>query len=105
MATRSEKITITKPASVPRSEAESAGEVADKRPRNMPRAGLVTEGFALVVDGKEKSHFDSAAAATEAGLELKRAFPVLQVGVRDAVGKSTTRIDLPEAGSAGPAKS
>jgi hypothetical protein len=91
MASRPGTITISKPAVS--ADAEERHE--EKRPRNLPPVDVTAVGFALMVDGKAKSHFDNAKAATEAGLTLKRAFPVVQVVVYDAVEKTRTLIELP----------
>jgi hypothetical protein len=99
---RNEKITI-KSASADTS-AEAADEGGEKRPRNLPAVNARSEGFSLVVDGKAKSHYADEAAATSAGLTLKRSFPMLQITVYDAVKKIGTRIELPGAsGAATPA--
>ena len=92
MATRSGTITISKPATAEAS-AEDRPAAEEKRPRNLPAVDAATVGFSLVVDGKAKSHFDTAEAATAAALALKRAFPVVQVVVYDAVAKTRTLIE------------
>ena len=92
MASRPGTITITKSAEA---RAEERASDNEKRPRNLPPVNVAEEGFALVVDGKAKSHYDNAKAATDAGLALKRAYPVVQVVVYDAVEKSRTLIELP----------
>jgi hypothetical protein len=101
MARSSKTITITRPDAEERAEGRAPGEGGEKRPRNLPAVNIAVEGFSLMVDGKAKSHYDNAAAATEAGLALKRAFPMLQIVVYDAAEKTRTRIDLP--GSTPPA--
>lgn len=98
MASRPGTITITKPAAAADALAEERHE--EKRPRNLPPVDVTAVGFSLVVDGKAKSHYDSAAAATAAGLALKRAYPVVQVVVYDAVEKTRTTIELPTGASA-----
>ncbi len=91
MAKRTETITISKSADA---SAEGRSD-SEKRPRNLPPVDVAEVGFSLVVDGKTKSHYDSAQAASDAGLALKRAFPVVQVAVYDAVEKTRTLIELP----------
>ncbi len=89
---RKETITIKQAAA----NAETvAGDGGEQRPRNLPPVNAASEGFALVVDGKAKSHYADAAAASEAGLVLKRAYPMLQVLVYDAIQKTGSRIELP----------
>ena len=98
---RNEKITIKTPAAD--ASSQTADEGGEKRPRNLPAVNARSEGFSLVVDGKAKSHYADAAAASSAGLALKQSFPMLQVTVYDAVQKIGTRIELP--GTSSPAKS
>ena len=97
MAQRS-KITISKLPPVPEDGVgRSVSASDDSRPRNLPPSRLIQEGFSLFVDGKAKSLYATAAAASEAGLALKRAFPMLQVEVYDAAAKVRTRIELASA--------
>jgi len=94
VASRPGTITIKKPADAAPQGEEPAE--SGKRPRNLPPADVAAVGFSLVVDGKAKSHYDSAKAASEAGLALKRAFPVVQVAVYDAAEKTRSLIELPD---------
>jgi hypothetical protein len=59
------------------------------QPRNIQRADAPpADGFSLVVDGHFKTHYDSEAAAQEAGDELFGRFPMLQVLIYDAATKT-----------------
>jgi hypothetical protein len=48
------------------------------------------------VDGKIKSQHPTAEAATKAGAELKRRFPVLKVMIYDAAVKTRTLVEAAE---------
>ncbi|MDA9534094.1 MULTISPECIES: hypothetical protein [unclassified Bradyrhizobium] len=64
-------------------------QTGEIEPRNIQRADVApTDGFSLVVDGHFKTHYESAAAAQEAGAELLGRFPMLQVLVYDAATKT-----------------
>jgi hypothetical protein len=53
--------------------------------RAIPRGdALPTKGYAVAVDMKIKSEYDTAEAAFKAAAEIKRKFPVVQVTVYDA---------------------
>ncbi len=81
-------------ASEPRDSADVADEVEEQRPGNLRPNSFPTEGFSLEVDGKIKSQYATAEAATAAGAELKRKFPVIQVMIYDAAGKTRTLVDV-----------
>ena len=49
------------------------------------------------MDGKIKSQYPDLADAMKAGLDLKKKYPVIQVTVYDAVAKTRTAVELPEA--------
>ena len=78
------------------SEPAERDETEGHRPRNPPPSSLPTEGFSVEVDGKMKSEHPTAEAATKIGADLKRRFPVLQVTIYDAVGKTRTLITAAE---------
>ncbi len=78
--------------------AEHETEV--RQPRNAPPNAFPTTGFSVEVDGKIKSEHPTAEAATKIGADLKRRFPVLQVTIYDAVGKTRTMIEAPKAEAA-----
>jgi hypothetical protein len=69
----------------------------DKRPRNLRASTSPVEGFAVTVDGKIKSQYPELADAMKAGLDLKKKYPVIQVTIYDAVAKTRTAVELPEA--------
>ena len=50
----------------------------------------------MAVDGKIKSHHMTSEAATKAGMEIKRNYPVVQVMVFDAVAGTRTPVELPK---------
>ena len=61
----------------------------ETQPRNIQRADVApTEGFSLVADGHLKTHYDNEKAAQQAGAELFRKFPMLQVLIYDAATKT-----------------
>ena len=95
MAVRSVTKGILK-APEPRDGAEErvADDAEEQRPRNMPPNTFPTEGFSIEVDGKIKSQHPTAEAAANAGADLKRRFPVIQVMIYDAAGKTRTLVDV-----------
>jgi hypothetical protein len=68
----------------------------DARPRNLKANLIPTEGYGLEVDGRVKSQYETAEAATKAGLELKRKYPQIQVKVFDAKVRTRTAVELAE---------
>jgi len=61
--------------------------------KNVDRADIMpSSGFILEVDGRMKKQFDSESGARAEALELKTRFPMLQVNVYDAVGKTRTPV-------------
>lgn len=64
-----------------------------KKPANLRANAMPTEGYVLAVDGKLKTHFDTASAATAAAIKLKQSFPVLQVAVYDAKERAYTSVE------------
>jgi len=67
---------------------------AEKRAN--PRGdALPVDGYGIAVDGKIKSHHETANAALKGGLEIKRKFPVVQVTVFDAAERTHTPVELP----------
>jgi hypothetical protein len=67
-----------------------------KKPTNKRGDALPTDGFGLEVDGKVKSQYATAEAATKAGLAIKRNFPVVQISVFDAAKQTHTIVELPK---------
>jgi hypothetical protein len=55
-------------------------------------SNLPTNGFALVVDGRIKTEFSTREGAEQGALDLKRRFPMLQIGVYDAHEKQHHRV-------------
>lgn len=55
-----------------------------KRPKNLPANALPRDGFVLVVDGVLKTHFETSAEATKAGLALKEKYPVIHLEIFNA---------------------
>jgi len=51
-----------------------------------------TTGFAIEIDGRIKTEFDTREGAESGALELKRRFPALQVRVYDAETQSRHEI-------------
>ena len=93
MAVRSTTKSLLK-ASEPSAGADDrADDAEEQRPRNLPPNTFPTEGFSIEVDGKIKSQHATAEAATQAGAELKRRFPVLKVMVYDAAVKTRTLVE------------
>jgi hypothetical protein len=67
----------------------------EPQPRNITRADLVmTEGFALEVDGRMKTIFPTLEAAQKRARDLKAEFPMLQVKVYDAAEKKLLELSL-----------
>jgi hypothetical protein len=56
--------------------------------------GLLTSGYAMVVDGQAKKEFDSRDRALKAARELKGRFPNLQVKVLDAETRQSEKVEL-----------
>ena len=64
-----------------------------QQPRNIQRANIAPEkGYAMVVDGRFKTHFSERSAAKKAATELLARYPMLQVEIYDAEAKSRTRV-------------
>ena len=64
-----------------------------KKPANLRANAMPTEGYVLAVDGKLKTHFETAKDAAAAAAKLKASFPVLQVAVYDAKERVYTAVD------------
>jgi hypothetical protein len=54
---------------------------------------LPTTGFALEIDGRIKTEFDTRAGAESGAIELKRRFPALQIRVYDAQTQSRHEVE------------
>ena len=70
---------------LPQSQADDAKEAnmsqETEKPKNLRANTLPTDGFALCVDGKMKTRYETSQQATAAGLQLKQTYPVIQVTV------------------------
>ncbi len=58
-------------------------------------AELPTSGYALEVDGRMKTLFQTLEGARAGAQELKRRFPVLQIRIYDAAAKTRSEIGAP----------
>jgi len=81
---------------LPQSQAEDAKEAnmsqETEKPKNLRANTLPTDGFALCVDGKMKTRYETSQQATAAGLQLKQTYPVIQVTVYDAAARLYTPV-------------
>ncbi|MGY4318056.1 hypothetical protein [Bradyrhizobium quebecense] len=66
----------------------SIEETEPKKPLRADRPP--TEGFVIIVDKHFKSEFDTAEAAEASGRQLKASYPMLQIEIYDAAGKTRT---------------
>ena len=76
--------------------AEQPANNGATRPKNPPANVRPTEGYVLEIDGKFKSEYKTSDAAMEAGLELKKKFPHVQVKVYDAKERTRRLVELSE---------
>ena len=58
--------------------------------------------YLLQVDRQTKGSFQTSEAAQSAALEIKKAFPILQVSIYDNVTKSSALMELPAASARRP---
>jgi len=83
---------------LPQSQADDAKEAnmsqETEKPKNLRANTLPTDGFALCVDGKMKTRYETSQQATTAGLQLKQTYPVIQVTVYDAAARLYTPVEL-----------
>ncbi len=86
MATRQRTATITIEASPEKTGQEVLGQ--GKRPD--------IGQFRLQVDRQTKESFMTYEAAEEAGMAIKKNYPILQVAVYDVVGSVNKIIELPK---------
>jgi len=68
----------------------------DKKPKNLVANTMPTDGYALSVDGKLKTHYETSKEAMTAASKLKQSFPVVQVAVYDAAERVYTPVEQPE---------
>ena len=57
---------------------------------------LPTRGYALEVDGRLKTEFETREGARSGAEELKKRFPILRVTVYDAETKTKEEIEFPQ---------
>ena len=70
-------------------------QIQESQPRNIQRADVAPAGgYALVVDGRFKTQFESDAAAQTAARDLLSRFPMLQIAIYDASSKARTLVKL-----------
>jgi len=84
---------------LPQSQADDVAKEANmsqetEKPKNLRANTLPTDGFALCVDGKMKTRYETSQQATAAGLQLKQTYPVIQVTVYDAAARLYTPVEL-----------
>jgi hypothetical protein len=79
-----------------------AREYADKRVDDQEKGRMVAvarelpdTGYALEVDGRLKTEFETKEGACTGAEELKRRFPMLRVKIYDAETKTTEEFQLP----------
>jgi hypothetical protein len=77
------------------SQEEPVGEQADQqlRQQKRPESGQ----FRLQVDSQTKQSYATYAAAEEAGMAIKKGYPLLQVAVYDLLAGVNKIIELPKA--------
>lgn len=73
-----------------------SADVPATRPKNPSANLLPTEGYVLEIDGKYKSEYETSEQALNAGLELKRKYPHIQVMVFDAKERTRSMVTVPE---------
>jgi hypothetical protein len=72
---------------------KEAEEVFSQRKR--PESGR----YLLQVDKQTKGSYKTPEAAQSAGLEIKKAYPIVQVSIYDSVDNSARLVELPSAAS------
>ncbi len=68
-----------------------------KKPANLSANAMPRDGFVLTVDGKLKTRFETSKEAVTAATKLKETYPVIQVAVYDAVERTYSPVETPEA--------
>jgi hypothetical protein len=69
--------------------------IEEKRPAHARADIPPTEGYSVEVDGKLKAQFATQESAFEAGIEIKKRFPFIQVRIYDAKERTRTTVELP----------
>jgi hypothetical protein len=84
----------TRKITMKQSPEEPAGEPADEhgRQQKRPESGQ----FRLQVDSQTKQSYATYAAAEEAGMAIKKSYPILQVAVYDLFAGVNKIIELPK---------
>lgn len=68
----------------------------EKRPANTRADIPPTEGYSIEVDGKLKAQLSTPEIAFQAGTELKKKFPFIQVRIYDARARTRKPVELPK---------
>jgi len=86
----------TRKRTMKHNQAEAVGEQADQQVRRQkqPESGQ----FRLDVDGQAKHSYATYAAAEEAGMTIKKNFPLVRVAVYDLFAGVNKIIELPKVG-------
>ena len=71
---------------------DTSDEVA--RPKNISASSVPIEGYAVEIDEKFKSEYETSDEALKAGSELKKKFPQIHVKVYDAKKRTRTLVEL-----------
>lgn len=88
------RLVLKKAEIKPPQEIRPAAPVTAPQPPQAKRRDVApTEGYALAIDGRVKSHYASSADAHAAGLALKQKFPVLDVIVLDIAKSVRIRVE------------
>ena len=82
------KLNPLKSATIQKSVSET-----ETLPRNLKANILPTEGYVLEIDGKFKSEFETSEQVTNAGCELKKKYPQIQVKIYDAKARTRTAVE------------
>ena len=67
-----------------------------RKPKNLSALTMPKNGFALLVDGKLKTMYETAKEAMTASSNLKQSYPVVQVAVYDAAERIYMPVELQE---------
>ena len=67
-----------------------------KKPTNLRKDVMPTDGYILSVDGKLKKCYETSEEAMSEGSKLKQKFPMIQVAIYDAAEQVSTPVKLQE---------
>ena len=84
----------TRKITMKQSQEEAVGEPADEHGRQQKRPEIGQ--FRLQVDSQTKQSYATYAAAEEAGMAIKKGYPILQVAVYDLLAGVNKIIELPK---------